>query len=55
MQTKHQAEKACISPVSRTDKKHYGRPELTRHGKIESLTHPIPVQGGCSSPLKVVE
>lgn len=52
MHTQHQAEKASKSLVSRADKKHYGRPGLTKHGKIESLTQIIPVQSGCSSPVK---
>jgi hypothetical protein len=31
--------------------KPYVRPELTKHGKIESLTQIVPVKGGCSHPL----
>ena len=31
-------------------KKPYVRPELTKHGKIESLTQ-TPVAVGCSAPL----
>jgi hypothetical protein len=32
-------------------RKPYVRPELTKHGKIESLTQTVPVRGGCSHPL----
>jgi hypothetical protein len=32
------------------ERKPYVRPELTKHGKVESLTQGI-VQSGCSHPL----
>jgi hypothetical protein len=35
-----------------TEKKPYVRPELIKHGKVESLTQ-VPVQS-CSAPLKIV-
>ena len=34
-------------------KKAYARPELTKHGKVESLTQSIQDQGGNSHPLTV--
>jgi hypothetical protein len=37
-----------------TEKKPYLRPELVKHGKVESLTQIIPVQGGCSSPCQLI-
>ena len=32
-------------------KKAYVRPELTKHGKVESLTQGLQVQSGCSHPF----
>jgi hypothetical protein len=37
-----------------TEKKPYVRPELVKHGKVESLTQGLPVSG-CSSPIKLPE
>jgi hypothetical protein len=34
-------------------KKTYVRPELIKHGKVESMTQIVPVQSGCSSPVKI--
>ena len=35
-------------------KKPYVRPELTKHGKVESLTQTIGIQS-CSTPLKLAD
>jgi hypothetical protein len=32
-------------------KRPYVRPELTRHGKVESMTQIVPVKSGGSTPL----
>jgi hypothetical protein len=36
-----------------SEKKPYVRPELVKHGKVESLTQTAVVHG-CSSPLKII-
>jgi len=41
--------------IQATEKKPYVRPELVKHGNVESLTQSIPgYGGGCSHPLQTL-
>jgi hypothetical protein len=36
-----------------SEKKPYVRPELVKHGKVESLTQVALIKSSCSSPIKI--